>query len=214
LPIESLSFAEDRTKIERIISESLLNPVAHREVTASVVSKKSETSSSASHSGGIDVEGWSPLRDRTPWKVPEISNLQKKMGLLPGWYTSIRPQVAEWLEIMRRIQPYVKVFGIRIPLPIYTAPAIALLLLSAPFIPGPAIYNAILIPILIFGGDIKWVDRGVAFTQPLLWPVVNAFNAIVWTAQHVANALTLNFFKFSRKLNYYPLRKKIQTEQK
>jgi hypothetical protein len=156
--------------------------------------------------GGSHVEGWSPLRDRTLWKEREVTKTQERLALLPEWYLSIRSQAAVWLEIMRRIQPYIVFAGIRLPFPVYSFAALLVLIATAPLIPGPAIYNVLLAPILLFGGGIQWLDRAVAFSQPLItWPLVNTYNAIVWTAQHVANALTLGMFKLSRKLNYYPM---------
>lgn len=166
---------------------------------------------SGAYPGGGQVDGWSPLRERGPWSVPTITPSQRKVGLLPEWYTSIRNEVASTLEIMRRISPYIrfKVLGMNVRLqnPLYTFPAIVVLLVTAPTIPGPAVYNIALVPVLLMGGDVRWVDRLVAVMQPVLWPIVNTFNAVKWTAETVREVLSLPLtWKFKMpKLLYYPL---------
>ncbi len=151
---------------------------------------------------GAQIEGWSPLRDRTPWRIPSVTDTQQKVGLLPEWYLNIRSEVAVWLEIMRRIQPYIKLLEIRLPFPVYSLPALLVLIATAPLIPGPAIYNVLLAPILLLGGGIRWLDRVVAATQPMLWPIVNTLSAIAWAAKSVAYLLTGNGLA---KLSYYSM---------
>lgn len=134
--------------------------------------KKNPELKPGQYSGGSQVEGWSPLNDRTPWSVPPA----KKW--IPNWYAAIRPQLAEFLELSSRLHW------------VYRLGIIAALFAIAPVVPGLSWANVPFIAgLLMFKGKINHMDPLVRWVaNPLMALVTPALAGIMYVIDKVSYA--------------------------